>query len=93
MEKDEACKMNRQNKKCSRAGNSGIRKNNAGTDKKEEKKLTGPLAKKELPGEGCSIRNGKLEESSRQKKISAYTHHHDKWTVCRYEKKAEKRVE
>ena len=35
---------------------SGRRKNNAGTDKAEEKKLAGPLAKKELPAEGCSRR-------------------------------------
>ena len=54
MEKDGACKMNRQNKKCSCTRNSGKRKNNAGIDKEEEKKLTGPLAKKELPAEGCS---------------------------------------
>ena len=56
-------------KKCS-SRKSGRRKNNAGTDKKEKKKLTVPLVKKELPPEGCSIRYGKWEESSRQKKIS-----------------------
>ena len=38
--------------------------------KEEEKKLAGPLAKKELPAEGCSRGYGKWEESSRQKKIS-----------------------
>ena len=43
----------------------GRRKNNAGTDKEEEKKLAGALAKKELPAEGCSRRYGKWEESSR----------------------------
>ena len=43
----------------------GRRKNNAGTDKEEEKKLTGPLAKKKLPAEGCSGRNVKREEISR----------------------------
>ena len=48
----------------------GRRKNNAGTDKEEEKKLAGPLAKEELPVEECYKRNGKREESSRQKKIS-----------------------
>ena len=53
MEKDGACKMDRQYKKCSCARNSGRRKNNAGTDKEEEKKLAGPLAKKELSAEGC----------------------------------------
>ena len=54
MEKDGACKMGRQNKKCCCARKSRRRKNNAGTDKEEEKKLAGPLAKKELPAEGCS---------------------------------------
>ena len=49
MEKDGACKMDRQNKKCSCDRKSGRRKNNAGTDKEEEKKLAGQLAKKELP--------------------------------------------
>ena len=78
MEKDGACKMDRQNKKCSCAGKSRRRKNNAGTDKEEEKKLAGPLAKKELPAEGCSRRNGKREKSSRQKKISDIRQHYDK---------------
>ena len=59
---------------------------NAGTDKEDEKKLAGPLVKKELLAEGCSRRNGKWEESSRQKKISDDRQHHDKCTVCRYEK-------
>ena len=76
MEKDGACKMDRQNKNCSRATKSGRRKNNAGTDKEEEKKLAGPLGKKELPAEGCSRRNG--EEGSRQKKISDDRQHYDK---------------
>ena len=49
---------------------SGRRKNNAGTDKVEEKKLAGPLTMKELPAEGCSRRYGKWGGSSRQKKIS-----------------------
>ena len=44
--------------------------------KEEEKKLAGPLAKKKLPAEGSSRKNGKWEESLRQKKISD-----DKWTV------------
>ena len=48
----------------------GEGKNNAGTDKEEENKLAGPLAKKELPAEGCSRRNGKWEGSSWQKNIS-----------------------
>ena len=58
MENDGACKMDKQNKKCSSAKRNGRRKNNAGTDKEVEKKLTGPLAKKKLPSEGCSRRNG-----------------------------------
>ena len=44
--------------------------------KKEEKKLAGSLAEKELPAEGCSRRNGKREESSRQKKISDDRQHY-----------------
>ena len=70
MDKDGACKMDRQNKKFGCARKSGKRKNNAGTDKQQEKKLAGPLAKKELSSQGCSRRNGKWEESSRQKNIS-----------------------
>ena len=46
MEKEGACKIDRQNKKYSCVRKSGRRKNNAGTDKEEEKKLAGPLAKK-----------------------------------------------
>ena len=70
-------------------------KNNATTDKEEENKLAGPLAKKELSAEGCSRRYGKWEESSRQKKISGDRQHDDKWTVCRYQKEGgeEGRVE
>ena len=80
MEKDGACKIDRQNKKCS-ARKSGRRKKNAGTDKEEEKKLAGPLAKKELPAEGYSRKYGKWEENSRQKKISDDRQHYDKWIV------------
>ena len=65
--------MDRQNKKFSCARKSGRRKNNAGTDTEEEKKLAEPMVKKELPAEGCSRRNGKREESSRQKsKLEQY---------------------
>ena len=49
-------------KKCSCAGKSGRWKNNARTDKEEEKKLAGPLAKKELSAEECSRRNGKRKK-------------------------------
>ena len=62
MEKDGACKMDRQNKKCSCTRKSGRMKNNAGTDKEEEIKLARPLAKKELPAEGCFRRNGKRKK-------------------------------
>ena len=72
--------MERQNKKCSCARKTGRRKNNFGTDKGEEKKFAGSLTKKELPAEGCSRRNGKREESSRQK-ISDDRQNYDKWTV------------
>ena len=63
MKKDGACKMDRQNKKFSCARKSGRQKNNAGTEKEEEKKFAVPLAKKELPPEGCSRRGGKREGS------------------------------
>ena len=61
MEEDGACKMDRQKKKFSCARKIGRKKNNAGTDKEEEKKLAGPLAKQELPVQECSrIRPPKL---------------------------------
>ena len=41
MEKDGACKMDTQNKKCSCAGKSGRRKNNDGIDKEEERNWLG----------------------------------------------------
>ena len=41
MEKDGACKMDRQNKKCSCAGKSGRRKSNAGTIKKRKRNWLG----------------------------------------------------
>ena len=84
MEKDGACKMDRQNKKCSCVRKSVRWKKNAGSDKEEEKKLAESLAKNEVPAEGCFRRNGKREESSRQKKSD--DRHYDKWTVWRYEK-------
>ena len=54
MEKDGVCKMDRQNKKCRCTRKSGRRKNNVGTHKEDEKKIAGPLVKKELPAGGCS---------------------------------------
>ena len=74
----ERVKWTDKNKECSCARNSGKRKNNTGTDKEEEKKLAGPLPKKEPPAEGCSRRYGKWEQSSRQKKISHDRQHYDK---------------
>ena len=65
-EKDGACKTDLQDKKCNCGWKSGRRKNNAGTNKEEEKKLAGPLAKKELLAEGWSTRKGKREEGSRK---------------------------
>ena len=85
MEKDEVCKMDRQNKKCSCARKGGRRKNNTGTNKEEEKKLAGPLAKKELPAEGCSRRNGRR----RYKMINNIINGLYEYT----KRKAEKRVE
>ena len=38
-----------------------------GTDKEEEMKLAGPVAKKKLSAEVCSRRNDKQEKISRQK--------------------------
>ena len=55
--------------------------------------MAGSLAKKQLPAEECSRRNGKREEGSKQKKISDDRQHHNKWNVCRQVNKAEKRVE
>ena len=75
MEKDVPYKTDRQIKKCSCARKSGRGENNAGTDKEEEKKLAGPLAKKELLAEGYSRGNGKREESSRLKKVDNRQHY------------------
>ena len=71
MEKDGAYKIDRQNKKCSNARKSGRRKNNAGTDNEEKKKLARPLAKNELPADGCSRKNvnGKKDHSRRRYQI------------------------
>ena len=48
---------------------------------KRKKNLAGPLTNKKLPTEGCSRRNDKREQSSRQKKMSDDRQHYDKWTV------------
>ena len=83
MVKDRAFKIDRQNKKCGCARKSSRRKNNDGIDKEEEKKLARPLAKKVQPAEGCSRRNVKREESSRQKKISDGKQHYDERKIFR----------
>ena len=69
------------------------RKNNAGTDKEEEKKLARTLAKKELPAKRCSRRYGKWEESWRQKKISDDNNIMINVLYEDTKRKAEKRVE
>ena len=84
MEKDGACKIDRQNKYCISARKSARKKSNAGTDREEEKKLAGPLAKTELTAEGCSRRNGKWEERSQQKKMIYGV---EIWTLRRNEQK------
>ena len=85
MEKDGACKMERQNKKLNFARKSGRRKNNAGTDKEEKKKLAGHWLRRNCLLKDA-VENDKRKESSRQKKISDDSQHYDKWTVCKYEK-------
>ena len=84
MEKDGACKMDRQNKKCSCARKSGRRKNNTATDKEEKKKLAGHwlkrncLLKEALEG----MVNGKKVHGRRIYDMIDY----DKLTVCKYKK-------
>ena len=80
MEKDEARKIDKIKNAVMLERVGQGRKDNAGTDK-EEKKLAGPLVKNELPAEGCSRRNGKWEQSLRQKKILDDRQQYDKWTV------------
>ena len=55
--------------------------------------MAGRLAKEELPAEGCSRRNGKREESLRQKKISDDRQYLIKGLCEDTKRKAEKRVE
>ena len=89
VEKDGISKIDIQNKKFSCAGKSGRWKNNGITDKEEEKKLAGPLAKKELSAEGCSRLQGSSTRGPRAacgprasivwpgKGISQSTMHHE----------------
>ena len=93
MEKDGACKRDRQNKKCSYARKCGRRKNNARTDKEEEKKLAASLAKKELPAEGCSSRNGIWDESCGRRRYQMIDNSMVNGLYEDTKRKAEKRVE
>ena len=52
-------KLTNKIKNCNCTRESGRRKNNAGTDQEEEKKLAGLLTKRKLPAEVRSRRNGK----------------------------------
>ena len=63
MEKDGTCKMDRQNKKFSCARKSGRRKNNAGTDKEEEKNCLG-----HWPRRNCLLKDA-LEAMVNGKKV------------------------
>ena len=85
MEKDGECKMDRQNKKCSCDRKSGRRKNNVGTDKEKINWMGHWLRRNCLLKDALRM-NGKRKDGSRQKNISDDRQHHDKWTVCRYEK-------
>ena len=53
--------------------------------------MAGPLAKKELPAEVCSRRNGKWKEGSRQKKISDERQHYDKFDCMKIQKGRQRR--
>ena len=55
--------------------------------------MAGPLAKKELPGEGCSRRNGKWEENIRQKKYQMIDNIMINGLYEDTKRKAEKRLE
>ena len=80
----------RQNKICSCARKSGWRKNNAGPDKDEEKKLAVPLAKKEPPAKGSSRREKKVRGRRRYQMIDNIMIN---GLYADTERKAEKRLE
>ena len=82
--------MERQKKS---ARKSGRKKDNAGTDKEGEKKLAGPLAKKELPVEGCSRRNDKREEVRGRRSYQMIDNIMINGLYADTKRKAEKRVE
>ena len=91
MEKDAAYKMDRQNIKCSCARKSWKWKNNAGTDKKEEKKLVGPLAKNRLLKDALEeMVNGKKVRGRRRYQIDNIMIN---GLYADRKRKAEKRVE
>ena len=78
MEKEGACKMDKIKSSCARK--SGRRKNNARTDKEEEKKLTGLPAKK-----NCLLKDyleGMVNGNKVRGRRSHNRQHYDKWTVC-----------
>ena len=71
-------------KKCNCARKKGRRKNNAGTDKEEENKLAGPLAKR-----NCLLKDaleGMINGKKFRSRRSDDRQHHYKWTVCTYKK-------
>ena len=84
----------RQNRKCSCARKSGSWKNNSGTEKEEKKKLAGPLAKKELPAEACSSRNGKWgKKLGRRRRYQIINNILINWLYEGTKRNIEKRVE
>ena len=76
MEKDGACKTDRQNKKCSCAKSIGEGRKKMQRIKKRKRNWLGHWLRR-----NCSRRNAKREESSRQKKISNDRQHYGIWTV------------
>ncbi|KAJ4445745.1 hypothetical protein ANN_12430 [Periplaneta americana] len=56
--------------------------NNAQTDEEKKKKLAGSLAKKELPTEGCTGKDGERKKNSGKKKISEDGQHQHTWIIC-----------
>ena len=93
MEKDGACEMDRQNKKWSCARKSGSRKNNAGTDKEQEKNRLGHWLRR-----NCLLKDA-LEGMVNGKKVRGRRRYQMKDNIminglyADTKKKAEKRVE
>ena len=80
MEKDGACKMDRQNKKCSCARKGGRRKNNAGKIRKRKRNWLGHWLRRNclLKDALQDIVNGKKVRGRRNQMIRQ---HYEKWTV------------